>query len=180
MESEHKLRLIGLSLTVILLLSSCHTTGVRRVAHRGPGIGHGPPAHAPAHGHRRKQVCGYDLIYDHSCGLYVVVGFSDHYYHDGYFYRLHGDVWQVSLRATDWRPVAHEALPSALKVKVKPVVTPGGKVNAVVKATGPTNAVIKSSGPNNAVIKTAGNADAPGNSNASGKGKAKGHAKGKK
>ena len=65
----------------IVVLASCDSVSVYRlpVPHRGPGGGHGPPAHARAHGYRRKQVHGYDLVYDSSLGLYVVVGMSDCY-----------------------------------------------------------------------------------------------------
>lgn len=106
----------------IVLLASCDSVEVHRRPKRGPGpgIGHGPPAHARAHGYRRKQVCGYDLIYDSGRGVYIVVGVSDCYYHEGHFYRLCGDAWQISLHAdNDWAPVAFTALPSGLRVKTK-------------------------------------------------------------
>ena len=105
----------------IVILASCDSVSVYRIPapRRGPGIGHGPPAHAKAHGYRRKQVHGYDLVYDSSCGVYVVVGMSDCYYHDGYFYRLHGDVWEISVRARDWSPAGARPLPPGLRAKGK-------------------------------------------------------------
>lgn len=149
--------LVATSLAVVLLLASCDSVGVYRVRGRGPGIGHGPPAHAQAHGYRRKQIGGYDLIYDSAIGVYVVVGLSDCYYHNGHFYRLHSDIWQISLRAdADWRVVAHDALPSGLKLKVKPI--------GAARRDAKTNAVIKP-------------ADA---GNGKGNGRAKGAPKGKK
>jgi len=54
----------------------------------GIGIGHGPPAHAQAHGYRHKQVAGFELVFDSNLGLYVVVGHHDYYYCVSYFYRL--------------------------------------------------------------------------------------------
>ena len=161
MESEHRISFIGLSLTVILLLASCRSVGVHRV--HGRGGGYGPPAHAPAHGYRHKHVYGYDLVYDSSYGFYVVTGLNHHYYHDGYFYRLHGDVWQVSLRGADWRPLRYGALPSPLRVKFKPAA-PSRNLNAVIKTPGSVAPVIKTSGPTNIKVK----------------GKAKGRGKGKK
>lgn len=152
MESEHRISLIGLSLAVILLLTSCHAVGVHRV--HGPGMGFGPPAHAPAHGHRYKHVHGYDLVYDSSCGFYVVTGLSHHYYHDGHFYRLHDDVWEVSLRGADWRPLAYDALPSPLRVKFKPAA-PSHNLNAVVKIPGPVDPVIKAPAPATPAIRVA-------------------------
>lgn len=102
----------------IVLLTSCDTVHVHRRPNpgRGPGIGHGPPAHAKAHGYHRKQVCGHDLVYDTTWGVYVVVGVTDCYYHDGHFYRLSGDRWQISLRAdSGWGPVGRELLPPGLR-----------------------------------------------------------------
>jgi hypothetical protein len=139
MGTKRMMWLVASALAVVLLLASCNSVGVYRVRGRGPGIGHGPPAHAQAHGYRRQQIGGYDLIYDSALGVYVVMGLSDCYYHNGHFYRLHGDIWQVSLRAdTDWRVAAHDALPSGLRLKVKPVgaVRAGGKTNALIKTTG--------------------------------------------
>jgi len=104
----------------LFLLASCDSVGAYRVPDRGPGrtIGHGPPAHAQAHGYRRKQVCGYELVFDSVCGVYVVVGMSDCYYHDDHFYRLCSTGWEISLRPdADWRPVVAGSLPSGLRGK---------------------------------------------------------------
>jgi len=112
----------------LVMLASCDSVSVHRipVPGRGPGIGHGPPAHAKAHGYRRKQVHGYEMLYDSSRGVYVVVGLSDCYYHDGYFYRLHGDVWQISVRARDWSPAGARSLPPGLRAKAKTKARPKG------------------------------------------------------
>jgi hypothetical protein len=51
-------------------------------------------------------------------GVYVVVGCVDHYYYDGTFFRLHGDVWQVSLYPDrDWGPLGHRSLPHGLHAR---------------------------------------------------------------
>ena len=150
MAAKRMVWLVATALAVVLLLASCDTVGVHRVRGRGPGIGHGPPAHAQAHGYRRQQIGGYDLVYDSALGVYVVMGLSDCYYHNGHFYRLHGDVWQISLRAdAGWRVVGHDALPSGLKLKVKPVrVARGnGKANVVIKAAGSGKGNSKVKGP---------------------------------
>ena len=62
MGTKRMMWLVASALAVVLLLASCNSVGVYRVRGRGPGIGHGPPAHAQAHGYRRKQIGGYDLI----------------------------------------------------------------------------------------------------------------------
>ena len=81
----------------LILLASCDTGHVHRRPRprHGGWVENGPPAHAKAHGYRRKHACGYELVYDAHCGLYVVVGVADSYYHNEHFYRLRGDVWSV-------------------------------------------------------------------------------------
>lgn len=103
---------------ILLMTSSCSRYQVR---HR-PTVskGHGPPAHAPAHGYRRKHVAGMELVFDSGRGIYVVVGHSDHYYHDGHFYRLRGGLWEMSLKPNSgWKVVSGKSLPMGLQVKVK-------------------------------------------------------------
>lgn len=112
--------LAGVCLAATAFVASCNSVDGYGVYHRGPGVGHGPPAHAKAHGYRRKQVCGYEMVYDAGLGVYVVIGVSDCYYHQGYFYRWHGDVWQVTLRIDgDWSAVGHDKLPPGLRRKAK-------------------------------------------------------------
>ena len=128
-----------ISAAAVVLLTSCDTLTVCRT----PGRGYGPPAHAQAHGYRRKVVHGYELVYDSRTGLYVVVGMADCYYSDGYFYRLRGGVWEVSLRAQTWGPVGPDKLPPGLRAKAH------AKTNTqtVFKVQG--NTLAKLSGPGN-------------------------------
>ena len=103
---------------ILLITASCSR---HRVYHE-PTIskGKGPPAHAPAHGYRRKYVHGMELVFDSGRGVYVVVGLSDHYYHDGYFYRLRGSLWEMSLKHDGgWKVVSQNSLPMGLQVKAK-------------------------------------------------------------
>jgi hypothetical protein len=90
----------------------------------------GPPAHAPAYGYRRKHVAGMELVYDSSLGLYVVVGLSDHYYHEGYFFRLHGSLWEMSQKPDiGWKVVSESSLPPGLRGKVKVKANGNGNHN---------------------------------------------------
>jgi hypothetical protein len=103
--------------SIVLLSASCSTYSVypRPTVSKG-----GPPAHAPAHGYRRKQVAGMELVFDSSLGLYVVVGLSDHYYSDGYFYRLRGGLWETSQKPDiGWKVVSESSLPVGLQIKFK-------------------------------------------------------------
>ena len=141
MKTTRSICLVGLCLTTITFVASCETVNSRRVCGRGPGIGHGPPAHAPAHGHRR-HIAGYDMIYDSGYGLYVVVGVSDCYYHNGYFYRLHGDAWQISVRAEGgWTVVDCDMLPPGLRAKTRSRVASGTVAKAKTGLPGRGKAV---------------------------------------
>ena len=115
--SSKRIASFTLALVILLLvMASCSTVGV----YQSPGrrIGHGPPAHAKAHGYRRKQVAGVELIFDSGLGLYVVSGHPDHYYYDGHFYRLYGSVWEISLRPDGgWSCVSVKSLPRGLQIK---------------------------------------------------------------
>ena len=109
--------LLAASVCLLLLLTtSCSRYGV----HTGPVVkpGNGPPAHAPAHGYRNKRVCGVEVVFDTGRGVYIVVGMPDHYYYDGYFYRLRTGVWEMSLKPdTGWAKVSIGSLPSGLQVR---------------------------------------------------------------
>ena len=101
-----------------LMFASCSSVGVYHTP--GKKIGHGPPPHAPAHGYRHKQKEGVEIVYDSGRGVYVVVGFSDHYYYKGRFYRLRGAQWEVSLHAAGgWESVYEKSIPPGLRTKGK-------------------------------------------------------------
>jgi hypothetical protein len=106
--------LIGL-LAAILLLPACASH------HRGGYDGHrhyhgGPPPHAPAHGYRAKHR-HHDMVYDSRLGAYVVLGYRDHYYHDGWYFRYFDGFWQISAELGDrrWREVDRYRVPEGLR-----------------------------------------------------------------
>jgi len=106
------------SVCALLITTSCSTSD----AHNAPAakVGHGPPAHAPAHGHRRKQVSPVELVFDSGTGVYVVVGYPNHYYHDSHFYRQTGTMWEMSLKLdSGWSSVSGKPLPPGLQPKGK-------------------------------------------------------------
>ena len=82
--------------------------------------GHGPPPHAPAHGHRAKTSHGVEIVFDAKLEVYILVGYSDYYYHGEHYYRVHDDGWQVSVQvAGSWEAVEEEKLPPGLRGKDK-------------------------------------------------------------
>ncbi len=104
---------------VLITLSGCQ--GVVFAPHpRKPVIVHktGPPAHARAHGHRRKHQSGPELLFDSRLGVYVVVGHTDLYFHDGWFIRVHNGSWQVSASLNgSWQAKSAAWVPSSLRSK---------------------------------------------------------------
>lgn len=120
------------SAIILLMTASCSRYGV----YHKPTVskGHGPPAHAPAHGYRRKHVHGMELVFDSGRGVYVVVGHSDHYYHDGHFYRLRSSIWEMSPKPDGhWKVVSQKSLPMGLKVKAKSTGNSRGKNHGKAK-----------------------------------------------
>ncbi len=79
----------------------------------------GPPPHAPAHGYRHKhRENGAELAFDSRLGLYAVVGWEDHFFSEGHFYRLVDSIWQVSVRIDGgWVTARSTALPKGLAAK---------------------------------------------------------------
>ncbi len=78
----------------------------------------GPPAHAPAHGHKRKHQSGPELLFDSGLGVYVVVGYTDIYFHDGWFIRVHNGSWQISTTLDgSWQVKSAAWVPSSLRSK---------------------------------------------------------------
>ena len=61
----------------------------------------GPPAHAPAHGHRRKHAhpSGSDLaiVFDSGLGVYVVIEHPDHYWDGERYIRWTGERWEATV-----------------------------------------------------------------------------------
>ena len=85
---------------LILILASSLAMGCvhrRYDGDDGPGRGYGPPPHAPAHGYRHKYQ-DHDLEFDSHLGLYVVLGFPNLFWGDGWYHRRSGDRWQRSER----------------------------------------------------------------------------------
>jgi hypothetical protein len=120
MASKQNTCLLLVSIVLTCMLASCETVSVHRFPGSGQRVGHGPPAHAPAHGYRRKHVDGLELVYDSTYGVYMIVGIPDHYYWDGHFYRIYGGIWEVSFRVdADWAPATTVSLPPGLQKKAQ-------------------------------------------------------------
>jgi hypothetical protein len=59
-----------------------------------------------------------DLIFDSDIGVYVVVGYDQHYFHGDRFYRRIGSGWVASARiGGPWLGVELRALPAGLAVQ---------------------------------------------------------------
>jgi hypothetical protein len=134
------MRALGLAFAVFALvglLSACgpvHSVTLGRgqhgVDHHDHHGHHGPPAHAPAHGHRRKyghhrhheghhHRTGVNLEFDSGLGVYVVVDVPNHYYWDGWYLKIEDGHWFASTRLSgaSWSPREHAKLPPGLARK---------------------------------------------------------------
>jgi hypothetical protein len=104
---------------LVVAFAGCHTAVVaprpiEPVVVRQPG----PPPHAPAHGYRRKHPSGAELRFEASLGVYVVVGQTEVYFHDGWFIRIRSGAWQVSAALEGpWKPRDVASIPAGLRAK---------------------------------------------------------------
>lgn len=82
---------------------------------------YGPPAHAPAHGYRRKhQHDGIELVYDADVEVYVVVGREAVYWDGTRYLRWVDGAWQAGVRIDGvWVTIASRDVPRALVAKHK-------------------------------------------------------------
>ncbi|MCF7809105.1 MAG: hypothetical protein K9N38_11360 [Candidatus Marinimicrobia bacterium] len=99
---------------VAFLLAACIPTEIF-ISRRGR---HGPPSHAPAHGHRKKNRHGIEMTYDSNLGIYIVVGYTGYYYYDGIYYRKQNNQWESSKDLKkDWKKSSKHGMPKGLKNK---------------------------------------------------------------
>ena len=115
----------------------CAHESLVTIGNRGPSVGHdeaghGPPPHAPAHGHRRNHRHGdrnVEVFFDSQLGVYVVVDTPDHYYWNGHYLRIEDGRWHASTELEgEWIARSSNSLPPGLrkkyskhgKVKAKP------------------------------------------------------------
>jgi hypothetical protein len=93
----------------------------------------GPPAHAPAHGYRRKHGVHHhthhqkrrratesrvevELVFDENLGVHVVVGHSGVYFHAARYYRLGHAGWEWSARLDQhWVAAPDHGVPTGLR-----------------------------------------------------------------
>jgi hypothetical protein len=120
---EHRTALLSLVLAALApsaCISSHHDARVPP-GHDAREARRGPPPHAPAHGYRHKQDVqhgGVDLIFDSGLGVYVVVGWPDHYWHRDHYYHFADGVWMVSARIDGgWADCAPGRIPDRLRHK---------------------------------------------------------------
>ena len=107
------------ALVIVVTLGGCHGV-VLAPHHGGHGVVHqqGPPAHAPAHGYRHKHQSGSEFRFDSHLGVYIVLGHTELYFHDGLFVRIHSGIWQVSASLNGpWKPKTTEWVPPGLRSK---------------------------------------------------------------
>lgn len=116
--AANRIRLWGIALLPLLIAGCIHSHHGHHGHHPGPAIGRpGPPPHAPAHGHRHKHG-DTQLVFDSDLHVYVVVDLADHYFYDGWYFRLHDGRWttSVSIRGP-WTVADFSSVPERLQAK---------------------------------------------------------------
>ena len=112
--------ILTLVISVAIAVSGCRST-VRYTETSNPHVvvkQTGPPPHAPAHGYRHKHPDGVELVYKSNIGVYVVVGYSDHYFYKDRYYRLRNGSWEVSVHIDgNWKSTSEKKIPSGLQKK---------------------------------------------------------------
>lgn len=96
------------------MLYGCAGTGILESR---PGVGHGPPPHAPAHGYRHKhQQHGVEMVFNTGMGVYIVVGYPKHYFYSNSYYRYHDGIWKMSVHIKGpWVIITESDLPLGLR-----------------------------------------------------------------
>ena len=109
---------LGGTLLMGTMFSGCETLSLQSDSSARPGKGKGPPAHAPAHGYRKKHQDGTNLVYDSGLGLYGVVDFPGVYHFDNKYFRYLDGRWQVRVALRDaWVSATTRDVPASLKKK---------------------------------------------------------------
>jgi hypothetical protein len=118
MKRRRSLLAAALTASAVIAISGCNTM-IRYNQTASPAAGEkhaGPPPHAPAHGYRHKHPDGTQLEYESSMGVYVVVGYAEHYYCDGVYYRWHEASWHASKNINKgWAPASDKSIPPGLR-----------------------------------------------------------------
>jgi hypothetical protein len=105
------------ALVIVVTLGGCHGVFLAPRPSEPVVVNQtGPPSHAPAHGYRHKHQSGAELRFDSSLGVYIVVGHTDIYFHDGWFIRMRSGTWQISATlGGPWNPKPAEWVPPGLR-----------------------------------------------------------------
>lgn len=109
---------VALLASTVIAISACTAIiSHHRTARPVAGERHsGPPPNAPAHGYRHQQSDGIQLVFESSIGVYIVSGYTEHYYYHGRYYRWNNDSWQVSSKVSrGWARASEKTIPPGLR-----------------------------------------------------------------
>ncbi|MDH5358015.1 MAG: hypothetical protein OEY48_06110 [Gammaproteobacteria bacterium] len=109
-----KIKTIFIALLAALLVGCVDSASVK-YGDSAPHYKKGPPPHAPAHGYRHKHQ-QHDMIYDSGIRAYVVVGWLEHYFDEGFYFRFRDGRWQMSASLNDgeWKDARDHDVPKGL------------------------------------------------------------------
>ena len=97
----------------------------------------GPPAHAPAHGYKKKHHDdGPELVFDSGLGVYLVVGSANVYFDNDSYFRYSNGGWEFGVNLSGpWRTADYRHVPPGLHKK-HGTVRPGSKGKGKGKGRG--------------------------------------------
>jgi hypothetical protein len=107
------------ALPLLVVFASSLVTGCVYHQHRGDGGPpvrvQGPPPHAPAHGYRARYQ-DHDFVFDSHLAVYVVLGFPEVFWCDGWYHRRSGYRWQRADRFEGpWHDSRWDDIPPRLR-----------------------------------------------------------------
>jgi hypothetical protein len=118
MTRAKKYFVVALLASVVIAISACSMM-IRPNRTESPAGGEergGPPPNAPARGYQHEQSGGIQLVFDSNIGVYVVSGYTEHYYYHNRYYRWNNGSWQTSTKINrGWGSAPERTIPPGLR-----------------------------------------------------------------
>lgn len=109
---------VALLASMVIALSACSMM-LRSNRTEGPVGGEergGPPPNAPARGYQHEQSGEIQLVFDSNMGVYIVSGYTEHYYYHNRYYRWNNGSWQTSPKINrGWSSAPEKTIPPGLR-----------------------------------------------------------------
>ena len=118
-----------------LFLTACDDSRVRVGANISSGVGHYGGHHG---GYLTHTPYNHRISYNSGLGLYTVIGLSNTYYNNGYYYRYNESRWHRSRDYRAWSVLNTKSVPSRLYARHYKKPRGYGRVNTTRPQRGNT------------------------------------------